>query len=240
MIYLLLILYQQLYPDFAWHCVKAMWPLLLNRRAPWRRWSRESHILLYWPHFDEIIVHPSRTAYSVRPMILILRCSELVAAIFSAIPDLFTIQNVVNDKNCSFIVIPSHTDVLIILLSFHPTQMFSFNVWSSGIWISTSTGSTAAIHAAGGDVMDLRTRKWDISSLIFLDIIYAVNPIHFPSFFQPPVLLPILIFLLVSSPICLSPLPHTHALRPISYQVTSILDSCLYNSWLWSYNTSFV
>lgn len=38
--------------------------------------------------------------------------------------------------------------------------MFSFNVWSSGIWISTSTGSTAAIYAAGGDVMDLRTRKW--------------------------------------------------------------------------------
>jgi len=36
-------------------------------------------------------------------------------------------------------------------------ELFSFNVWSSGIWISTATGSTAAIHAAGGDFMDLRS-----------------------------------------------------------------------------------
>ncbi len=36
-------------------------------------------------------------------------------------------------------------------------ELFSFNVWSSGIWISTATGSTAAIHAAGGDYMDLRS-----------------------------------------------------------------------------------
>ena len=30
----------------------------------------------------------------------------------------------------------------------------SLNVWSSGIWISTATGSTAAMHAAGGRYMD--------------------------------------------------------------------------------------
>jgi len=38
-------------------------------------------------------------------------------------------------------------------------EMFSFNVWSSGIWISTATGSTAAMHAAGGAVMDIRSRN---------------------------------------------------------------------------------
>ena len=32
-------------------------------------------------------------------------------------------------------------------------DLFSFNVWSSGIWICTSTGSTAAMHAAGGHHM---------------------------------------------------------------------------------------
>ena len=31
----------------------------------------------------------------------------------------------------------------------------SLNVWSSGMWISTSTGSTAAMKAAGGHVMPL-------------------------------------------------------------------------------------
>lgn len=31
----------------------------------------------------------------------------------------------------------------------------SLNVWSSGMWISTATGSTAAMKAAGGHVMDL-------------------------------------------------------------------------------------
>jgi NAD+ kinase len=31
----------------------------------------------------------------------------------------------------------------------------SLNVWSSGMWICTSTGSTAAMKAAGGHVMDL-------------------------------------------------------------------------------------
>jgi NAD+ kinase len=48
-----------------------------------------------------------------------------------------------------------------VMASFKPTSsyedMFSFNVWSSGIWISTSTGSTAALYSAGGDVMDLRS-----------------------------------------------------------------------------------
>lgn len=65
----------------------------------------------------------------------------------------------------------------------HLDELFSLNVWSSGIWyvddcfadrlsceltqcvdclinrISTATGSTAAMHAAGGDVMDIRSRK---------------------------------------------------------------------------------
>lgn len=31
----------------------------------------------------------------------------------------------------------------------------SLNVWSSGMWVSTSTGSTAAMSAAGGKVMPL-------------------------------------------------------------------------------------
>lgn len=31
----------------------------------------------------------------------------------------------------------------------------SINIWSSGMWISTATGSTAAIKAAGGQPMDL-------------------------------------------------------------------------------------
>jgi len=31
----------------------------------------------------------------------------------------------------------------------------SINVWSSGMWVSTSTGSSAAIASAGGQVMDL-------------------------------------------------------------------------------------
>ena len=35
--------------------------------------------------------------------------------------------------------------------------MFSLNVWSSGIWISTGTGSTAAMHAAGGTIMDIHS-----------------------------------------------------------------------------------
>jgi len=33
----------------------------------------------------------------------------------------------------------------------------SINVWSSGMWVSTSTGSTAAMAAAGGNVMDLNS-----------------------------------------------------------------------------------
>lgn len=31
----------------------------------------------------------------------------------------------------------------------------SLNVWSSGMWVSTSTGSTAAMAAAGGQSMDI-------------------------------------------------------------------------------------
>lgn len=38
-------------------------------------------------------------------------------------------------------------------------QLFSFNCWSSGIWISTATGSTAAMHAAGGYKMDPHSRN---------------------------------------------------------------------------------
>jgi len=33
----------------------------------------------------------------------------------------------------------------------------SINVWSSGMWVSTSTGSSAAMAAAGGKIMDLKS-----------------------------------------------------------------------------------
>jgi NAD+ kinase len=33
-------------------------------------------------------------------------------------------------------------------------ELFSFNCWSSGMWVSTATGSTAAMQAAGGHKMD--------------------------------------------------------------------------------------
>lgn len=36
-------------------------------------------------------------------------------------------------------------------------NIFSYNCWSSGIWVSTATGSTAAMHAAGGHQMDLNS-----------------------------------------------------------------------------------
>jgi NAD+ kinase len=35
-----------------------------------------------------------------------------------------------------------------------PSQVSSINVWSSGVWISTSVGSSAAMYAAGGTLMD--------------------------------------------------------------------------------------
>jgi NAD+ kinase len=38
-------------------------------------------------------------------------------------------------------------------------ELFSFNVWSSGMWVSTATGSTAAMHAAGGYAMDPHSRN---------------------------------------------------------------------------------
>jgi NAD+ kinase len=34
-------------------------------------------------------------------------------------------------------------------------ELFSFNIWSSGMWVSTATGSTAAMKAAGGIVQDV-------------------------------------------------------------------------------------
>ncbi len=33
----------------------------------------------------------------------------------------------------------------------------SFNAWSSGMWIATPTGSTAAMHAAGGKIMNINS-----------------------------------------------------------------------------------
>ena len=33
-------------------------------------------------------------------------------------------------------------------------ELYSFNCWSSGMWVSTATGSSAAMHAAGGYDMD--------------------------------------------------------------------------------------
>lgn len=35
----------------------------------------------------------------------------------------------------------------------------SINVWSSGVWICTATGSTAAMAAAGGKIMDLDSQE---------------------------------------------------------------------------------
>lgn len=40
----------------------------------------------------------------------------------------------------------------------------SLNVWSSGMWVSTATGSSAAMTAAGGKIMDLEST--DIQYLI--------------------------------------------------------------------------
>ena len=39
-------------------------------------------------------------------------------------------------------------------------KVTSINVWSSGIWISTATGSTAAMHAAGGEIMDEKSTRY--------------------------------------------------------------------------------
>ncbi len=36
-------------------------------------------------------------------------------------------------------------------------ELFSFNCWSSGMWVSTATGSTAVMKAAGGVVMDTQS-----------------------------------------------------------------------------------
>eukprot|EP01041_Mallomonas_annulata_P014706 gene14706-31270_t len=38
-------------------------------------------------------------------------------------------------------------------------DVFSFNVWSSGMWVCTATGSTAAMYAAGGQLMDIRSNS---------------------------------------------------------------------------------
>lgn len=38
-------------------------------------------------------------------------------------------------------------------------QIFSFNTWSSGMWMSTATGSSAAIKSAGGETMNFRSPK---------------------------------------------------------------------------------
>ena len=43
----------------------------------------------------------------------------------------------------------------------HPQgpPVFSYNCWSSGIWVSTATGSTAAMAAAGGYAMDKHSKN---------------------------------------------------------------------------------
>lgn len=38
---------------------------------------------------------------------------------------------------------------------YEPEEIFSLNVWSSGLWVSSATGSTAAMHSAGGVPMDM-------------------------------------------------------------------------------------
>ena len=35
-------------------------------------------------------------------------------------------------------------------------EIHSINVWSSGLWVSTATGSTAAMSAAGGFIMETK------------------------------------------------------------------------------------
>ncbi|CAE7474327.1 NADK3 [Symbiodinium microadriaticum] len=37
--------------------------------------------------------------------------------------------------------------------------LFTFNAWCSGMWICTATGSTAAMAAAGGQPMELRSKS---------------------------------------------------------------------------------
>eukprot|EP01038_Epipyxis_sp_PR26KG_P014776 gene14776-19857_t len=50
---------------------------------------------------------------------------------------------------CKGNVVPAYKPII------YHEEMFSFNVWSSGLWVSTATGSTAAIRAAGGFKMDI-------------------------------------------------------------------------------------
>jgi NAD+ kinase len=38
-------------------------------------------------------------------------------------------------------------------------QVFSYNCWSSGMWVCTATGSTGAMAAAGGHKMDVRSKS---------------------------------------------------------------------------------
>ena len=55
-------------------------------------------------------------------------------------------------SKCQGKVIPSYSP------TYTPEELFYLNVWSSGIWISSATGSTAAIHSAGGELMDYRSK----------------------------------------------------------------------------------
>lgn len=50
----------------------------------------------------------------------------------------------------------------------------SLNVWSSGMWLSTATGSSAAMSAAGGQIMDLQST--DLQYLI-REHIYESNEV---------------------------------------------------------------
>lgn len=43
--------------------------------------------------------------------------------------------------------------------SVNEEEVFSYNSWSSGMWLCTATGSTAAMKASGGEVMDLRSKS---------------------------------------------------------------------------------
>jgi NAD+ kinase len=53
--------------------------------------------------------------------------------------------------NCKGIIEPNQKPII------DRQEKASFNAWSSGIWICTATGSTAAMKAAGGDLMDPRS-----------------------------------------------------------------------------------
>ena len=82
--------------------------------------------------------------------------------------------------HCRGTVEPSHKPVL------ERDEIVSFNAWSSGIWICTATGSTAAMKAAGGKIMD--TRSPDLQYMIREHLVEENNSLQIDAghgFIQP-------------------------------------------------------